>query len=229
MIVVQQVSHSYNRQQVLHQVSLRLEQGKVHGIIGNNGSGKTLLLKVICGYLKPDEGQVFIQGQRLGKAFDFPPSLGMILETPGFIMTLSARQNLELLWSLRGKPDKEAIAHTLDLVGLGDVGRKKVGKFSLGMRQRLGIAQAIMERPELLILDEPFNGLDKQGVKDIRALLKGQRKRGATILLSSHIAGDIEDLCDTVHEMDAGKVVHESKSPRHTHLKLPNIKQKLSK
>ena len=168
--------------------------------------GKTLLFKVICGYLKPDAGQVFIQGQRLGKVFNFPPSLGMILETPGFIMTLSARQNLELLWSLRGKPDKEAIARTLDLVGLCDVGRKKVGAFSLGMRQRLGIAQAIMERPELLILDEPFNGLDKQGVKDIRALLKEQRKHGATILLSSHIAGDIEDLCDTVHEMDAGVI-----------------------
>jgi ABC-2 type transport system ATP-binding protein len=206
VIRVVKVSHAYNGQQVLSDISLCLETGQVHGFVGNNGSGKTLLFKVICGYLRPDKGQVFFGNQQLGRAFDFPPRLGMILETPGFLNTLSAVQNLSLLWSLRGKPDYKAIENTLQRVGLAHTGRKKVGKFSMGMRQRLGIAQAIMESPALLILDEPFNGLDKQGVADIRQLLKEQKQRGATILLASHMAGDIEELCDTVHEMDAGRL-----------------------
>ena len=206
MIRVEQVSHAFHGIEVLRDISVSFEQGKIHGIIGNNGSGKTLLFKVICGYLNPNQGTVFISGKQLGKAFDFPPDLGMILETPGFLYTQSAHQNLKLLWALRGKPDNTAIQAALNSVGLRDVGKKKVGKFSLGMRQRLGIAQAIMESPKLLILDEPFNGLDKQGVRDIRDLLKLQREQGTTILLSSHISSDIEALCDTVHEMDAGRI-----------------------
>ena len=206
MIHVKQVSHAFHGVQVLQDISATFDIGKIHGIVGNNGSGKTLLFKVICGYLVPNRGTVLIAGKQLGKAFDFPPSLGMILETPGFLYTLSAHRNLELLWALRGKPDKAVIQNTLNRVGLQGVGSKKVGKFSLGMRQRLGIAQAIMESPELLILDEPFNGLDKQGVRDIRNLLKEQRQRGATILLASHISNDIAELCDTVHEMDAGRI-----------------------
>jgi len=206
LIRVEQVSHAFHGVRVLQDISVSFEKGKIHGIVGNNGSGKTLLFKVICGYLKPHQGTVWIAGKQLGKAFDFPPSLGMILETPGFLFAHSAHQNLELLWALRGKPDRAAIQETLNRVGLQAVGNKKVGKFSLGMRQRLGIAQAIMESPELLILDEPFNGLDKQGVRDIRDLLREQRQRGATILLASHISADIEELCDTVHEMDAGRI-----------------------
>ncbi len=204
MIRVEHVSHSYRGQQVLKDISVTFQAGEIHGIVGNNGSGKTLLFKVICGYLKPNQGQVFIDGVQLGRKMNFPPSLGMILETPGFLPQENAYQNLALLWSLRGKPNKKAIEETLVRVGLGDVGGKKVGKFSLGMKQRLGLAQAIMESPKLLILDEPFNGLDKQGVKDAHELIREQQKRGATILLSSHIAGDVEELCSCVYEMDNG-------------------------
>jgi len=204
MIRVEHVSHSYRGQQVLKDISVTFQSGEIHGVVGNNGSGKTLLFKVICGYLKPNQGQVYIDGVPLGRKMNFPPSLGMILETPGFLPQENAYQNLALLWSLRGKPDKKAIEETLVRVGLGDVGGKKVGKYSLGMKQRLGLAQAIMESPKLLILDEPFNGLDKQGVKDAHELIREQQKRGATILLSSHIAGDVEALCSCVYEMDNG-------------------------
>lgn len=204
MIRVEHVSHSYRGQQVLKDISVTFQSGEIHGVVGNNGSGKTLLFKVICGYLKPNQGQVYIDGAPLGRKMNFPLSLGMILETPGFLPQENAYQNLALLWSLRGKPDKKAIEETLVRVGLGDVGGKKVGKFSLGMKQRLGLAQAIMESPKLLILDEPFNGLDKQGVKDAHELIREQQKRGATILLSSHIAGDVEALCSCVYEMDNG-------------------------
>ncbi len=206
MIKVEHVSHAFQQQIVLNDIVLELEKNKIHGFVGNNGSGKTMLFKAICGYLIPQKGHVWIDGKLLGKDFDFPPSLGMILETPGFILSDNAYQNLSLLWSLRGKPDKEKIEQALKLVGLQDVGKKKVGKFSLGMRQRLGIAQAIMENPELLILDEPFNGLDQQGVEEIRALLLSLKKEGKTILLSSHYAEDIKVLCDHVYAFKMGSV-----------------------
>lgn len=203
-IRVEHVSHSFKGQLVMNDITVSFEKGLTHGIVGNNGSGKTLLFKVICGYLRPQVGRVYIDNLLLGKDFDFPPNMGLILEVPGFILEETAYRNLEILWSLRGKPDKAAIMDTLSRVGLSDVGNKRVGKYSLGMRQRLGIAQAIMESPDLLILDEPFNGLDKQGVKDIRNLLKEQQKGGTTILLSSHITEDIEVLCDKVYEMESG-------------------------
>lgn len=206
MIQVKHVSHAFRGQAVLKDVTVDFDQGKIHGIVGNNGSGKTLLFKVIAGYLSPQQGEVVVDGVVLGDKQDFPPSLGMILETPNFLSSEDVYTNLSLLWSLRGKPDRAAIEETLKRVGLGDVGRKRVGKFSLGMRQRLGIAQAIMESPKLLILDEPFNGLDKQGVQDIRALLLSLKREDVTMLISSHIPGDIDMLCDTVHEMDGGVI-----------------------
>ncbi len=206
MIEVKHVSHSFRGQAVLKDVSVSFEKGKIHGLVGSNGSGKTLLFKVIAGYLKPMKGEVWIDGNRLGDKQDFPSDLGMILETPQFLPNESAYTNLALLWSLRGKPDKAIIEETLRQVGLGSVGKKHVGKFSLGMRQRLGIAQAVMESPKLLILDEPFNGLDRQGVCDIRQLLMSMKQRDVTMLISSHIPGDIDMLCDTVHQMVDGEI-----------------------
>ena len=202
----QSVSKDFGRERVLHNVSRDFEKGKIHGIVGNNGSGKTVLMKCICGFLLPTEGKVIVNGKQVGKDVDFPPDLGIIIETPGFLPGLSGVKNLALLASLNRKIGLEEIAAAIRRVGLDPAMKKPVGKYSLGMRQRLGIAQAIMEDPALLILDEPLNGLDKHGVREMRKLIKGLKAEGKTILLASHNQGDIDELCDTVCEMDAGRM-----------------------
>ena len=204
VIRVQNVSKDFGQERVLHSVSRDFASGQIHGIVGNNGSGKTVLMKCICGFLFPTEGEVTVNGKVVGRELDFPPDLGIIIETPGFLPGLTGSKNLELLASLRGKIGLREIADSIRCVGLDPNMKKPVGKYSLGMRQRLGIAQAIMEDPSLLILDEPFNGLDKQGVLDMRKLIKGLKAEGKTILLASHNPMDIDELCDTVCEMDAG-------------------------
>lgn len=203
-ISVQNVSKSFGQERVLHNVTRDFEKGRIHGIVGNNGSGKTVLMKCICGFLIPTEGEVIVNGKRVGKDVDFPPGLGLIIETPGFLPNMTGVKNLEILASLNKKIGLEEIAASIRRVGLDPLMKKPVGKYSLGMRQRLGIAQAIMENPSLLILDEPLNGLDKHGVAEMRQLIKGLKEQGKTILLASHNQGDIDELCDTVCEMDAG-------------------------
>lgn len=203
-ISVQNVSKDFGAERVLNSVSRDFEKGKIHGIVGNNGSGKTVLMKCICGFLIPTEGTVTVNGKRVGRDVDFPPGLGLIIETPGFLPNLSGAKNLEILASLNKKIGLAEIADSIRRVGLDPLMKKPVGKYSLGMRQRLGIAQAIMEDPALLILDEPLNGLDKHGVREMRDLIKGLKADGKTILLASHNQGDIDELCDTVCEMDAG-------------------------
>ena len=203
-ISVQNVSKSFGQEWVLKSVSRDFEKGKIHGIVGNNGSGKTVLMKCICGFLIPTEGTVTVNGRRVGRDVDFPPDLGIVIETPGFLPNITGVKNLEILASLNKKIGLEQIAASIRRVGLDPLMKKPVGKYSLGMRQRLGIAQAIMEDPSLLILDEPLNGLDKHGVAEMRKLIKGLKGEGKTILLASHNQGDIDELCDTVCEMDAG-------------------------
>ena len=203
-IIVQNVSKDFGQERVLKNVSRKFEAGRIHGIVGNNGSGKTVLMKCICGFLFPTEGQVIVNGLRVGNDTDFPQSLGIIIETPGFLPNLTGVKNLEILASLNKKIGLEEITESIRRVGLDPHMKKPVSKYSLGMRQRLGIAQAIMEDPTLLILDEPFNGLDKIGVAQMRQLIKGLKEEGKTILLASHNQGDIDELCDTVCEMDAG-------------------------
>ena len=203
-IHVQGVSKDFGQERVLKSVSRDFEKGKIHGIVGNNGSGKTVLMKCICGFLLPTEGRILVNGKRIGKDVDFPQDLGLIIETPGFLPQLSGVKNLEILASLNRRVGLTEIAATIRRVGLDPLMKKPVGKYSLGMRQRLGIAQAIMEDPALLILDEPLNGLDKHGVREMRDLIKGLKAEGKTILLASHNQGDINELCDTVCEMDAG-------------------------
>ena len=155
------VSKSFGEEKVLKNVSHTFEKGKIHGIVGNNGSGKTVLMKCICGFLRPDEGKIYVNHVEVGKETDFPEDIGIIIETPGFLPHLSGFQNLKLLASLRKIANDHTIRDTIELVGLDPSLRKPVGKYSLGMRQRLGLAQALMEDPGLLILDEPLNGLDK--------------------------------------------------------------------
>ena len=203
-ISVQHVYKDFGEENVLKDVTHDFEAGKIHGIVGNNGSGKTGLFKCICGFLLPTRGSIFVDYEQVGKDMDFPEDMGIIIETPGFLPALTGFKNLQLLASLRRKIGDKEIRQTIKQVGLDPDMKKHVAKYSLDMRQRLGIAQAIMEDPSLLILDEPFNGLDKQGVRDMRVLIKGLREKGKTILLASHNAGDIDELCDTVCEMEAG-------------------------
>ena len=201
-IVVEHVYKAFGKEKVLKDVSLIIEPGQIYGIVGNNGSGKTVLMKCICGFMRPDKGKIYVDGMRIGKDVDFPQSIGVIIETPGFIPHETGFSNLKILAGLKGLIGKEEIRATIKKVGLNPYMRKPVGKYSLGMRQRLGIAQAIMENPNVLILDEPFNGLDKHGVEEMRQLLKELKADGKAILLASHNARDIEELCDVVHDME---------------------------
>ena len=163
-------------------------------------------MKCICGFLPVTEGSIRVAGKWIGKEIDFPESIGVIIETPGFLTNLTGMRNLEILAGLRNCITKEQIRIAIKKAGLDPYLKKSVSKYSLGMRQRLGIAQAIMEDPEFLILDEPFNGLDKHGVNDIRALLLDLKKQGKTIILASHNSDDIRILCDRVYEMDGGRM-----------------------
>ncbi len=204
VIRVEGVYKRFGTDTVLKDVSRSFERGRIHGIVGNNGSGKTVLMKCICGFLIPDGGSITVNGERVGVDVDFPRDMGLIIETPGFLPNVTGMKNLEILASLNKKIGLREIAASMRAVSLDPSMNKPVGKYSLGMRQRLGIAQAIMEDPALLILDEPLNGLDKHGVREMRQLIKGLKEQGKTILLASHNQGDIDELCDTVCEMDAG-------------------------
>ena len=195
VISIENVVKSFGTAVVLDDITLDVEKGKICGIIGRNGSGKTVLFKCICGLLNIDSGK--IQADRT--------QLGVIIEEPGFLRQYSGKRNLQLLAGLSDNPHMD-ITEVMTLVGLKDAMNKKVGKYSMGMRQRLGIAQAIMEYQQILILDEPMNGLDNQGVKEMRELLMQLKEKGITILLASHNREDIEVLCDQVYEMDAGKL-----------------------
>ena len=204
MIKIKNVNLTLQKNEILKNVSAHFERGKIHGLIGRNGSGKTMLMKCICGFVKPTSGEIIVDGKRIGKDVDFPKNTGIIIETPGFIPYYSGFKNLKLLADLRGKISKDVIRKTMEQVGLDPDLKRHVRKYSLGMRQRLGLAQAIMEDPDLLILDEPMNGLDNDGVKDMRKYLLDLKEQRKTILIASHSAEDIEVLCDTVCEMDKG-------------------------
>ena len=203
-ITVTHVSKHFKEGTALQDVTVAFEKGKIHGIIGRNGSGKTVLFKCICGFIPPSAGEIVVGGKRIGKDTDIPDHVGIIIEAPSFLPNYSGYGNLRLLASINHKIGKEAIRAAIAKVGLDPDSKKHVRKYSMGMRQRLGIAQAIMEDPEILIFDEPMNGLDHTGVKEIRDILKGLRDEGKTIILSSHNTEDIRELCDTVCEMDAG-------------------------
>ena len=203
-IRIENVTKKFGSYAALDGISLSFEKGKIHGMIGRNGSGKTVLFKCICGFLRVDDGAVFVDGKQIGKEIEAPESIGAIIETPGFLPGYSARQNLQFLAGIRRKTGKKEIDEAIRKVGLDPEAKKHVGKYSLGMRQRLGIAQAIMENPQLIILDEPFNGLDKRGVEEVCLLLRELRKKGKTIIMAAHNMPDMDGLCDTICEMDAG-------------------------
>lgn len=203
-ITLRNISKSFKKNTVLRQISVEFANGKIHGIIGYNGSGKTVLLKIICGLIPADDGELYIGGKLYKSGSNNNVNIGAIIETPGFLPMQSGLKNLQYLASIRHKIGIEEIAESMKKVGLNPYEKKHVAKYSLGMRQRLGLAQAIMENPDLLILDEPMNGLDKEGVKDMRQYLLELKAQGKTILIASHSAEDIDVLCDTVYEMENG-------------------------
>lgn len=202
-----QVNHAvkmFGKTAALQDVSLEVPKGTICGIVGRNGSGKTVLFKAICGFHRLTSGTIVVKGKQLGKDTDIPDDVGSIIETPGFLGHYSGYRNLKYLAGIRGRIGKEEISNAIKQVGLDPQSRKHVRKYSLGMRQRLGLAQTFMEGQDILVLDEPMNGLDNQGVEDMRKLLLELKEQGKTILMASHNRDDIEALCDDVYEMDAG-------------------------
>lgn len=197
----------FGKHAILQDVSLQLEAGKIHGLIGDNGSGKSVLLKCLCGILPCDSGDVIIQGAQLKPGKGAPPVMGVVIEHPGFLGSMSGWRNLKYLAGIRGIAADEKIKAALECVGLSKDAKKQVKKYSLGMRQKLAIAQALMEDPAVFIMDEPFNGLDKAAAQSVRQLFSMLKAQGKTFLLVSHHASDIESLCDDVYEINGGKVM----------------------
>lgn len=206
IVEVKGLSKSFGKNRVLDNVSVSFEEKQIHGIIGRNGSGKTMLFKCILGMMPFSEGEILVRSRRVGKNVDVPDDVGMIIEGPGFLPNYSGYSNLRLLSRVKKVIGRDEIVRAIESVGLNPASRKRVGKYSMGMRQRLCIAQAIMENPSMLILDEPMNGLDNRGVSEIRELLLNLKSKGKTIFIASHNPEDIRQLCDTVCEMDCGKL-----------------------
>ena len=195
---------------VLDNINITFEEGKVYGIVGRNGSGKSLLFKTICGFLTPTSGNVFINDIDIYEKDVFPPSTRALIEKPNFINSLSGFQNLKLLADINKLIGDKEIDDSLKLVNLYNEKNKKFGKYSLGMKQKLGIASVIMENPKIIILDEPFNGIDKSSIEQRRKYLLNIKSE-KIIIIASHIESDINDLCDEIYEMDLGKIISNDK------------------
>lgn len=194
---------------VLRDINIELESGNIYGFVGKNGSGKTMLFRMIAGLVKPDAGQILIDERSVKFNEENLLSIGLIIENAGLYKEFTARENLKLLASIRGVIGDDEIDAVIRKVGLDPKDKRKVGKYSLGMRQRLLFAQAVMESPDVLLLDEPTNALDKEGINMIRELILKERARGALICLASHNEADISMLCDKIFKMDMGELVNE--------------------
>lgn len=205
-VEVQGLYKQFGRQTVLQDVSFQLESGKIHGLVGDNGSGKSVLLKCLCGILPWERGVIRIQGKEMHPGKGTPPLLGLVIEHPGFIGSMSGWRNLKYLAGIRGIAGDAQIKASLEQVGLLHEAKKPVKKYSLGMRQKLAIAQALMEAPDIYLMDEPFNGLDKTSTAAIQKLFLELRAQGKTFLLVSHHPSDISSLCDDVYAMENGGI-----------------------
>lgn len=205
-IVVKDATKVIKGATILKNVNIELESGRVYGLQGPNGGGKTMLMRIVCGLIRPTEGEVFIDDKRLGKDMDFPPSLGLLLENPAFLPGYTGMKNLQMLAQLQNRIGVEQIRQTLLEVGLDPDDTRKYRKFSLGMKQRLGIAAAIMEMPDLILLDEPTNALDEAGVEQICQLIRRERNRGALVILACHDAAVLERLSDDIFTVCDGRV-----------------------
>ena len=207
MIEISHLTKKFKEAVVLNDISMTLEDARIYGFVGRNGSGKTMLMKHILGFVCPTSGTVSIDGKQIGRDIDIPQNVGAIIENPGFLPEYSGLKNLKLLAGIRRKASVQEIRRSIELVGLDPDDKKHVGKYSLGMRQRLGLAQALMEDPEILLLDEPMNGLDDHGVEEIRQILLQQKEKGKLIVIASHNKEDIDLLCDEIFRFDHGNLV----------------------
>ncbi len=189
---------------ILNDINLRLEQGLIHGFYGPNGSGKSMLFRAFTGLIRPTSGEVRLFGKKLGEDMAFPESVGLIIENVGFWKDFTGYENLEMLAGIKKQIGKEEIRRAIQRVGLDPDDKRKYGKYSLGMKQRLAIAQAIMEKPELIILDEPTNALDSEGIDQIRQVILEEKKRGATVCIASHNREDLKALCDDFYHIQPG-------------------------
>lgn len=196
-----------DKNKVIDSVNLKFEKGKIYGLKGKNGSGKTMIMRAICGLIKLTEGEVRIEGIPLGKNREFPPSVGALIENPGFIENDTGIKNLKILADIKGEITNSEIEQAMERIGLDPNEKKKVKKYSLGMKQKLGIVAAIMEHPELIILDEPTNALDSESVQKLNDMLKEERKRNALIIISSHDAEELNLLCDVIYNVENGRIV----------------------
>ncbi|MCB6607199.1 ATP-binding cassette domain-containing protein [[Clostridium] symbiosum] len=204
---IRNVSKRFGHRKVLEEVSLSVERGTTVGLVGANGSGKSVLFKILCGFEKPDQGSVYVRGKQLGKnGRDFPENIGVFINSPGFIGIYSGFQNLKFLADIQGKIGEEEIEEAMGKVGLDPGDKTKVEHYSLGMKQKLGLAQAIMEGQDILVLDEPFNALDYKTYEDVKTIIRMLKAEDKTIFLTSHHYKDIEQLCDQVYFIEEGRL-----------------------
>lgn len=206
IIKINNLSKKANDTDILKNISVEFKEGNIYGIVGRNGSGKTMLFKAICGLINPTDGEVYVFNKSI-KNGTFPDDTGVIIESPGFLPQYSAFENLKILASINNKINDETIKHYINLVTLDPNDKRPIKKFSLGMKQKLGIAQALMENPRLLILDEPMNSLDEDSVDLVRRILSDLKNKGVTILLSSHNREDINKLCDHIYTIKSGELL----------------------
>lgn len=204
-IEVKDLTKKFQNQVVLGHISMTMESGHIYGFIGRNGSGKSVFLKILCGFYMPTVGEILFDGKNYTKKNRFYPVLGALIEKPMFLPNLTGFENLELLASIKNKITKEDILDALKKVNLLDEKDKKYKKYSLGMKQKLGIAQAFMENPDVIILDEPFNGVEEETAITLRNMLKELKKQGKLIILATHMKEDVMDLSDVIYEVQNGK------------------------
>ena len=212
-IVVNEVSKSIYGVPIINSVSMTLVSGNVYGFQGINGYGKTMLMRLICGLIYPTKGEIVIDGKRLGKEITFPQSVGLLLENPAFLDSYTGFENLEMLASIKNIITREEIHEAITSVGLDPLDKRKYKKFSLGMKQRLGIAAAIMEKPDILILDEPTNSLDSSGVSLVKTIIAKERERGAIIILACHDLPVLQDVSDEIFLLEQGKITEHLYKP----------------
>ena len=206
-IVMENVSKTIKKAPILVDINLEFEGGKVYGLKGKNGSGKTMLMRAICGLIKPNSGTIIINDEVLGKDISFPRSIGVLIENPAFINNYTGFKNLKVLASIQNKIGDEQIRKALEQVGLAPDDKRTYRKYSLGMKQKLGIAAAFMEEPDIIILDEPINALDEAGARQVHEILDEQKRRGAIIIIACHDKEELEMLSDEIIEISEGKII----------------------